>query len=559
MHNSILKNFLLICCVIVSQNAFCFNNHPPKLTIVIVIDQCAYHYINKLYKHFKHGIRYLLDHGVVYTNAYMPHGLPSTATGHAALSTGTYAKDHGFVGNAFFDSTGKKIACDDDNRPESYVFMPTEDAALYNYGKSARQLMVDSLSDQCVLQSQPESIFRAFSISGKSRSAIATAGRLGKAIWFDDQSGLFTSSKAYFDQLPAWLTDWNDHNVPFYTTDFEWKKMYPKSPSAYNFFNTDDYTYSRLGKTLIDRPMSFPDKDNPTKPYFLFEKTPRANQMLLDTAQECMRHHVKKKSKDRLLLWVCLSPLDKVGHEYGPNSLEAIDMLYHIDKQLEKFIHNAIRLVGKYNVAFVMTADHGVMPIPGILNKNGFDMALRVDSKDLVQDLNDYIKKYYALSNGIANYKGQQLFFNYSVLDSLDKDEQDNLKLNIQERMQGYPYIKKVWMRDELNAHLTAPGTLEDNIKNQLFPSRSGDIIVQHYPYVLCSHWQEGASHKSPYNYDTHVPLVFFHRGKWEKRQVRQRVTALQVANSIAELLNVPKPSASTQEILPELFDPEYQ
>ena len=88
---------------------------PPRLTIIFVIDQFAYHYFPKLEKHLKGGIKYLLDNGINYTNAYFPHAMPATATGHAALNTGTFAKDHGFIGNSWFDNEGNRIACDDDN------------------------------------------------------------------------------------------------------------------------------------------------------------------------------------------------------------------------------------------------------------------------------------------------------------------------------------------------------------------------------------------------------------------------------------------------------------
>src|SRR5437667_251810 len=73
------------------------NNNSPKLTIIIVIDQFAYDYFYKLSPYFKHGLKYLIENAVVYTNAYHPHGYPATAAGHAALNTGAYAKDHGFI------------------------------------------------------------------------------------------------------------------------------------------------------------------------------------------------------------------------------------------------------------------------------------------------------------------------------------------------------------------------------------------------------------------------------------------------------------------------------
>src|SRR6266446_1474998 len=99
---------------------FGYNTRPPRLTVVLVIDQFAYHYINKLYPQLKYGLRYLLDNGVVYTNAHMPHAQPSTATGHAGLNTGTYAERHGFITNAWYEK-GKKVKCDSDFSGDALV------------------------------------------------------------------------------------------------------------------------------------------------------------------------------------------------------------------------------------------------------------------------------------------------------------------------------------------------------------------------------------------------------------------------------------------------------
>ena len=83
----------------------------PKLTAIIVVDQFAHHYFLKLSSHFKHGLKFFTKNGVVYSNAYMPHGIPTTATGHTGLNTGAFAKDHGIIGNAWCSQDGKKIAC----------------------------------------------------------------------------------------------------------------------------------------------------------------------------------------------------------------------------------------------------------------------------------------------------------------------------------------------------------------------------------------------------------------------------------------------------------------
>src|SRR6266478_7571633 len=202
-----MKRYILA--LVLHTSMIAYNTKPPRLAVILIIDQFAYRYITKLYPHLKHGLRYLLDNGVVYTNAHMPHGQPGTSTGHAGLNTGTCANYHGFTSNSWYEN-GKKVLCDDDSSPETFVLSPHGNT--YDYGKSSQRLKVDGLSDQCVLQTEPSSHFAVYSISGKSRSAIPTASKLGKALWLDPATSLFTSSKAYFDTLPEWLQQFNKNN-----------------------------------------------------------------------------------------------------------------------------------------------------------------------------------------------------------------------------------------------------------------------------------------------------------------------------------------------------------
>ena len=66
-----------------------------------------------------------------------------------------------------------------------------------------------ALADQFVMSQEPDAPRVAISLSIKSRSAICTANKMGKAIWLDAKTGNFTSSKAYYDQLPAGLRQFN--------------------------------------------------------------------------------------------------------------------------------------------------------------------------------------------------------------------------------------------------------------------------------------------------------------------------------------------------------------
>src|ERR1700730_4050862 len=103
--------------------AAAYNVKPPRLTVVLVVDQFAHHYIDKLHTQLKHGLKYLLTHGVNYTNAYWPAGQPGTATGHAGLNTGVHADYHGYVSNNWYEN-GKKVGCDDDESDNALVINP---------------------------------------------------------------------------------------------------------------------------------------------------------------------------------------------------------------------------------------------------------------------------------------------------------------------------------------------------------------------------------------------------------------------------------------------------
>ncbi|HML19639.1 MAG TPA: hypothetical protein PKD74_03625, partial [Candidatus Dependentiae bacterium] len=60
-----------------------------------------------------------------------------------------------------------------------------------------------------------------------------------------------------------------------------------------------------------------------------------------------------------------------------------------------------------------------------------------------------------------------------------------------------------------------------------------------------------------PYEVNTHVPLMVYRHQFFEHKMVNSKVSMLQVANTIAQILHVPKPAASTSLLLPGLIPAE--
>ncbi len=523
------------------------------LTLVIVIDQFAYHQLQRLKKHLTGGIGYLLKNGIVYEECYMPHGYPQTAVGHTSISTGALPKDHGIIANIWQEKHNKLVFADADDHKKAGIL----NSKTHKYGRSAHHLLVDTLSDQLVLRSSPEARCEAVALSLESLPAISLAGHAGTPFWFDSHTGQFTSSKAYMASLPSWVNKFNtDQNLPALTT-IKWNLAYPSKSPAYQFNNIHNYEFTgkwgiKSPPTAIAGTVIKIDQDAKA-PYKAVMRTPKGVQLITNFAKSCIDTYVDYKKPDRLLLWVSYSTIDTAGHPFGPDSMEAIDLLYHIDRNIQQLLDHASKRFGPQNVTFALVSDHGVMPIPEIARSQGYAPAQRILAADLIKSINDHIKKKLNIDNAVSYCIANQLYLQHSSFDALPADKQTKLLQEIKKFVLTIPGILRAWTFNELkhsNYDLNQ-GDIEAYFRNQLMQGRSGDIILQVRPYILITDAEYGTSHTSPYDYDTHIPLVLCKRNALAAKRITQKVFAQQLAPSLAYLMEIPRPSASTFKLLP--------
>jgi predicted AlkP superfamily pyrophosphatase or phosphodiesterase len=520
----------------------------PKLTIVIVIDQCAYRLLQMLRPFLTGGLGFLLEEGICYANTHTSYAFPATGPGHASLNTGTPPSTHGIIANSWFDEmTRKEIICDDDTPERAAVFGPT---GLQPYGKSPHLLMVDGISDQLMLQKQRHKHYKVFSIGGKSRSAIFTANKLGKAIWFDPKTGMFTSSKAYYSELPAWVQRFN-HTIK-QRTPYTWNLYHTCMPAAYDFQNLFNCAACSHRKSLIGTTFSpLVGTDNPYKE---LEQTPFASQLVFDCALACLDEHYSSCGDDKMLMWVLVSCLDKLGHNYGPHAKEVIDLIYHIDRQLKRFIDAVNCKTKKRNVLWVLSTDHGVAPCPEQMQKEGYQHAHRILEKDIIAKLEQELKERFELEHLILDANAGALAINRELYHSLDPKKRHEVKRHIIESTQRIPGIKKTWTSRNLYTLATVPESIEQMFKNQLYPMRNSSFIIQTQPYSFITSHTDGTAHHSPYNYDTQIPLVIYRRAHLQRKVIEDRVTNTQLAPTLAYILGVQPPSACITQILPGII-----
>lgn len=552
MKNNTFNKIILIIALF-SINVTQFIHASPKLSIIVIVDQFAYHYLPKLKDHLKGGIGCLMKNGINYQHARQAHGTPETAPGHNAFNTGVLPNIHGAVNNKWVISKGDLVQYEFD--------LDVKKTAVYKdehtfecCGMSPIHTDVEGFSDEFVKTSNPQEEHEVFSLTLKGVASIATAGKTGKAIWFDDQTGLFTSSKYYYPAaLPDWLNNFNHTAGITPLKTFPWKLAFPNNPEPYKFSLINDYKAATIKTIAGNKKLTIDHKKH--HPFDLFMRAPVASEKLFKLAETCLEKNLPTDSNKKMVLWLCVSNLDLVGHLFGPDSKECVDTVYHIDQQLKRFMDTVNSRYGESNVLYMLSGDHGVQPMQEISKKKGIKTARRILTQPLIKKMNAFVAKKYQVKDIVKTFIASYFVFDHPRFEALSPEQQTGIQADLKNMLQQVAGIKNVWTRNDLESGTFTFEQPEQFYKNHLRPDRKIDLIVMPEEYCLVTPYKTGASHDTPYDYDTHVPLIFYQHGTFEHKSIETPVFIPQVANTLSKIYGIQHPVKSTFEVLPGIVE----
>jgi predicted AlkP superfamily pyrophosphatase or phosphodiesterase len=541
------RNWLLLIAIFIITINFSCKHHPsypqtpPKLVVGIVVDQMRADYINRFWNKFgNNGFKRMVKQGFLCENTNINYFQTETGPGHSAIYTGTTPSLNGIVANDWFSrEIDKSMYCVSDSTVVSA-------GSTSKYGKmSPKNLISNTITDELHLASNFES--KVIAISLKDRAAILPGGHTANAAyWFDPSNGYFISSSYYMHWLPKWVTTFNDRKLPSKYLDSSWTTSLPID--QYTESTADDNFYEGLLENGESKPV-FPHnlKSVWNQNYQVLLKTPFGNSLLFEFAMETIKAEQLGKGNATDFLAVSFSSTDYVGHNYGINSIELEDTYIKLDKELGEFFDFVDSYLGKNNVLFFLTADHGATSNVQYALDHKMPAGL-FDSKPVIDTLKSKLFKIYGDTNLVSAYINQNLYLNHKVIEEkkLSLQEVQNTAANILLKAKGV-------------ANTTATGNLivSDNslgltkqIENGFNKSRSGDVIV-----TLLPGWMEwgkttGTTHGSPYTYDTHIPLIFY-GWKVKNGTYLPNVSITDIAPTIASLLNIQPPNSCTGKAIP--------
>ena len=114
-------------------------------------------------------------------------------------------------------------------------------------------------------------------------------------------------------------------------------------------------------------------------------------------------------------------------------------------------------------------------------------------------------------------------------------------------------HAARVLTREELG-HGVSGDFVTNALRNGFFPARSGDIIVVFEPYYMPPQKDPTrTTHFTPYNYDTHVPVLFLGAGIKPGRY-SGNISVNDIAPTLATMLDVELPSGASGRVLTEML-----
>ena len=498
-----------------------------RLVLLIVIDQFRYDYMTRFRTEYTGGIKRLLTDGAVFTNANLEHYPTVTAIGHATMLSGATPSVSGIIGNDWFDrETGATVTS-------------VSDPTVKPLGSSAettaspRRLLVSTVGDELKMASRAAKgaveAPRVFGVSLKDRSAILPVGRgADAAYWWDTTTGSFVTSTYYLAEAPEWVRAFNERKLADTHAGASWNALSVPSES--------------LRKLPLERGAPL---------YNAVYGSPFGNDLLLEFAGELMSREQLGVRSATDLLSVSFSSNDSVGHTYGPDSPQVLDIAVRTDRLIGRLLAQVDKTIGLQHTLVAFTTDHGVAPVPEALRDRGLPGG-RMTTKELFDPIQQALAAKYGEGKWLMATAGSSPYLNYELIEKLklDAGEVRRVAAAAATKVQ---HVARVYTRDQLLRGEVGHDRVGSRVMRGFNAQRSGDLEIILEPYWMRQ--ATGTTHGTPYNYDAHIPLILMGR-RVRAGEYADHVALNDLAPTLTTLLGIDTPAGSSGRVLTEALHP---
>jgi hypothetical protein len=519
-----------------------------RLAVLLVFDQLRGDFLERWEPLWgPDGFRRLQQEGAWFIHCHYPYGVTTTGPGHASILTGTCPDRHGIVNNNWYEG-GEEVYCATSPR---YRLVPaiqedneSGEGAPTAVGKkrvpqagTPERLLAETVGD-VLRATYPQA--KIFGLSLKDRSAILPVGRRPDgAFWFTRR---MVTSTYYAERLPEWVEAVERRQVAQRWFGKSWERL-REDVDYVRWSGPDDQEGEGVGVRVtaakdpargwsqgrtFPHPFHPPQRLQPGREYYeALANSPFGNDLLAEVTKACIS--AERLGNDEIpdLLVVSFSSNDLVGHTWGPDSQEVLDITLRSDRlvaDLLKFLDTQVGR-GKYLVA--LTADHGICPLPEVSRQRQI-YAQRVNVRRLLEQTQEHLSRVYGIDQAKvdASPKGVNwfeavslpwLYLNPRLVAATGKSREE-VSQEAARFLGQQSDVHRALTRSELVKGFPPTDPVGQRMARSFHPQRCGDIAVVLKPYCLPRSSNPatpstGTTHGAPFSYDTHVPLLVYGPG----------------------------------------------
>jgi hypothetical protein len=546
-----------------------------KLIVLVVFDQMRGDYLARWANQFSPGgFERIKKDGVWYSDVHLPYACSSTGPGHASIATGAPPSVHGIIENEWYERpSASHVYCVQPTRPFDLIPPPPKGTGSRGSeaGFSPERLLAETVGDRLQAAS-PKS--RVVSLSIKDRTAVLLGGKKPAAAYcFDTRDGLFHTGAYYRDSVHPWVAEfnasgqanaWIGKEWARFRGDLDYEKLAGRDDAVGESYGIQDG--AEFGQKRVF-PHPYPSKDQFGKKaktyYSCVEASPAGNGLLFELVKKAIAAEDLGNGDTPDLLCVSFSSNDLIGHLWGPDSHEMLDITLRSDQMMAEFLKFLDERFGdRYSV--VITADHGVCPIP---EQKRLDHAARKSLADLLPPLaaalDDTFGKHPAGPTNWFELDGRDagnvwpwVYLNQTAIKARGLDPVAVADFAAQ-WIGNRPFMQTAFTRKQIESGTMPPvGTgrekeikaILQQVKLSYRPDRCGDVIGIPQPGVLVTSYAEGTGHGSPHGYDTHVPVLAIGAGVPALGKRTEPKSSLIVAPTVAALLGIDPPATAKEK-----------
>ena len=480
----------------------------PKLVVGIVVDQMRWDYLYRFYDEYTNGgFRRLLNEGFTYEDCQINYIPSITAIGHTSIFTGSVPSIHGIAGNNFL-LDGKMTYCTDDNSVQT-VGSDTKAGMM-----SPRNMLATTIGDELKTAMNWQS--KVIGVSFKDRASILPAGhQADAAYWFDKEALCFISSTYYMQELPKWVTAYNE----------------------------------QIGREI----KQLAKRDKNTKVIDLIQYEPYGNEITMRMAKAAIKNErLGQRDKMTDMLTLSFSCTDITGHKYGTHHEKMHAQFIGLDKQLADFFNYLDQTIGKGKYLVFLSADHGAAN--GILQNQEH----RVPSDGFYsggvnKELNAALAQTFGLNADDASGRLSKFIMDNKVVLNRDAIRANRLSEGdvaqaIVDFFKKHPAVQYCFPLEQA-ATAPVPAIIREKAINGYKHDRSGDIQIILKPgyYGTGKEIDAGTTHGNWNPYDCHIPFVLM---GWHvpHGSSAAEVHITDIAPTICSLLHIQMPSGCIGE-----------